>query len=102
MDRAGGWGKVRSRVELLSEGRCQQVALVPPAGGADLSRFGPADFVVDAERTRCTCPNQVTSTKAYPAQDGDGVHFRFYASQCKDCPLDRKSTRLNSSHLGIS
>jgi hypothetical protein len=42
---------------------------------------------VDAERTTCTCPNGVTATKGYRKGDGDGVHFRFRASQCRDCPL---------------
>jgi len=87
MDRAGGWGKCRGRLDVVSGGQTQMVALIPAAGGADPSRFGPADFVVDAERTRCTCPNGVVSTKAYASGDGDGVHFRFLASQCRNCPL---------------
>ena len=85
MDRAGGWGKCRARLDILSNGQTTMVAHIPPSGGANPSRFGPADFQVDVERTRCTCPNGVTSTKAYA--DGDGVHFRFLASQCRSCPL---------------
>jgi hypothetical protein len=87
MDRAGGWGKCRARVAVLSQGQTQMVAHIPPSGGADPARFGPADFVVDAHRTSCTCPNGVTSTKRYVSQDGDGVQFRFLASQCRGCPL---------------
>ena len=87
MDRAGGWGKCRARLDVVSGGQTQMVALIPAAGGADPARFSPADFVVDAERTRCTCPNGITSTKAYASGDGDGVHFRFLASQCRNCPL---------------
>jgi hypothetical protein len=87
MDRAGGWGKCRARVDLVSGGQTMMVAHIPPAGGSDPMRFGPADFVVDAERTRCTCPNGITSTKVYASGDGDGVHFRFLASQCRGCPL---------------
>jgi hypothetical protein len=87
MDRAGGWGKCRARVDLLSGGQTQMVAHIPPAGGADPTRFGPADFHTDPERTRCTCPNGVRSTKAYASGDGDGMHFRFLASQCRACPL---------------
>ena len=35
MDRAGGWGKCRARLDVLSDGQTQMVALIPPAGGAD-------------------------------------------------------------------
>lgn len=87
MDRAGGWGKCRARVDVITQGQTQMVAHIPPAGGADPNRFGPADFVVDAERTRCTCPNGVTSSRSYPREDSEGVAFRFLASQCRGCPL---------------
>jgi hypothetical protein len=87
MDRAGGWGKCRARLDVLSQGSCQMVALIPPGGGADPRRFGPADFVVDIERTRCTCRNGVTSTRSYTREDSEGVSFRFLASQCRGCPL---------------
>jgi hypothetical protein len=86
MDQAGGWGKTRARVDLLSAGQTRMVALVPLSGGSDPNRFTVADFVVDAERTTCTCPNGVVSTKAYPHGDSDGLSFRFLASQCRDCP----------------
>jgi len=85
MDQAGGFGKTRARVAAVSADQTRLVALVPTSGGRDTTRFGPADFVVDPDRTRCTCPNGVTSTKAY--RKDDGVHFRFLASQCRDCPL---------------
>jgi hypothetical protein len=87
MDRAGGWGKTRARVDSLSTGQTQMVAWLPQGGGSDPSRFTVADFLVDAKRTRCTCPNGIVSTKAYQSGDGDGVYFRFLASQCRDCPL---------------
>jgi len=87
MDRAGGTGAVRARLDLVSGGQTQMVAYTPQAGGADPSRFGPADFRLNAERTSCTCPNDVTSTKAYRSGAGIGVHFRFLASQCTGCPL---------------
>ena len=63
------------------------VAWVPTSGGSDATRFTVADFAVDPERTHCTCPNGVVSTKAYAHGEGDGVSFRFLASQCRDCPL---------------
>ena len=87
MDRAGGWGKCRARLDVLSQGQSQMVARIPPGGGADPTRFGPTDFAVDAERTRCTCPNGVTSTKSYPSTESEGRYFRFLASQCRGCPL---------------
>ena len=100
MDRAGGWGKCRARLDILSNGQTHMVAHIPPAGGADPMRFNPADFVVDPERTRCTCPNGVTSTKAYASGDGDGVHFRFLASQCRSCPLWERCRGVDGNPKG--
>jgi hypothetical protein len=87
MDRAGGWGKTRARVASLSDDQTQMVALLPPAGGADPDRFGPNDFHLNTERTSCTCPNGVTTTRVYVRTGNDGVDARFLASQCRDCPL---------------
>jgi hypothetical protein len=100
MDRAGGRGKCRARVDVLSEGQTLMVALIPEAGGADPNRFSPADFHLDYERTRCTCPNGETSTKAYAAVDGYGVHFRFLASQCRGCPLWEQCRGVESNPKG--
>jgi hypothetical protein len=87
MDQAGGWGKTRADVARCSDGKTTLVASIPTSGGSDPNRFSVADFVVDTERTRCTCPNGVVSTRRYVSGDGDGVYFRFLASQCRDCPL---------------
>src|SRR6266542_1552261 len=87
MDQAAGWGKVRADVDIQSAHQTTMVARVPTSGGSDPNRFTVADFGVNVERTTCTCPNGVVSTKAYASGDGDGVHFRFLASQCRDCPL---------------
>lgn len=87
MDRAGGWGTTRAEVDAVSDGQTAIVAWVPSSGGSDPHRFRVADFRVDAERTRCTCPNGVVSTRAYQHGAGDGVFFRFLASQCAGCPL---------------
>jgi hypothetical protein len=87
MDQAGGWGKTRARTDAVSVGQTTLVAWVPTSGGSDPNRFTVADFVVDAARTACTCPNGVVSTRAYTHGDGDGVSFRFLASQCRGCPL---------------
>lgn len=87
MDQAGGWGKTRAQVDAISEGQTAMVAWVPTSGGSDPHRFSVADFRVDAERTCCTCPNGVQSSRAYQHGEGDGVFFRFLASQCEGCPL---------------
>ena len=77
MDQAAGWGKVRARVDLSSAGQTQLVAWVPTSGGSDPNRFTVADFQVDTERTTCTCPHGLVSTKAYAHGAGDGISFRF-------------------------
>jgi hypothetical protein len=87
MDQAGGWGKTRARTDAVSAGQTRMVAWVPLSGGRDPNRFTVADFAVDAARTTCTCPGGVVSTRAYAHGDGDGISFRFVASQCRDCPL---------------
>lgn len=87
MDRAGGWGKTRARVQAVSDGQTTMVAWLPQSGGSDPTRFTVADFQVDPERTRCTCPNGVVSTKRYASGDSDGAYFRFLAPQCRGCPL---------------
>jgi Transposase DDE domain/Transposase domain (DUF772) len=87
MDQAGGWGKTRARTDSVSDGQTAMVAWVPTSGGSDPNRFTVADFQVDADRTSCTCPNGVVSTRAYRHGAGDGVSFRFLASQCRGCRL---------------
>jgi hypothetical protein len=87
MDQAGGWGKTRATVDTLSAGQSRMVAAIPKGGGADLARFTPADFRVNAAQTSCTCPNGVVSTRVYQHGAGDGVSFRFLASQCRGCPF---------------
>ena len=57
------------------------------SGGSDPNRFTVADFQVDPERTTCSCPHGLVSTRAYAHGAGDGISFRFLASQCRDCPL---------------
>jgi hypothetical protein len=100
MDRAGGWGKCRCRLDIISHGQTMMVAHIPPSGGADPNRFGPADFLVDAERTTCTCPNGVTSTKSYPSADSEGRYFRFLASQCRGCPFWTRCRGVDANPKG--
>jgi hypothetical protein len=87
MDQAAGHGKTRAEVDAISQGQTTLVALIPQAGGADLSRFMPVDFRISDDGGACTCPNGVTSTHWYPHGDSEGGFFRFLASQCRGCPL---------------
>ena len=86
MDQAGGWGKTRAAVDVLSDGQTRMVAQIPTSGGSDPNRFSVAQFQVDPDRTRCTCPQGVVSTRGYAHGDSDGTTFRFLASQCRGCP----------------
>jgi hypothetical protein len=85
MDAAGGWGKPRALIDVGRQGQTRMVAPIPQSGGSDPRRCSVANFQVDPERTRCSCPNGVVSTKAYRHGAGDGVSFRFLASQCGGC-----------------
>ena len=87
MDQAGGRGPTRARVDVLSEGQTQMVALIPPSGGSDPRRFSIAEFRFNRTQTSCTCPNGVVSTRVYAHGSNDGVFFRFLARQCRDCPF---------------
>jgi hypothetical protein len=87
MDQAGGMGKTRAQVHAVSHGQTRMVAQVPQSGGPASTRFTPADFRIDADGTRCRCPNGVTSTRSYSHPRFEGVTFRFLGSQCRGCPL---------------
>lgn len=87
MDQAGGWGTTRATVAAISDGQTRMVAQIPTSGGSDPNRFRVAAFQVDPDRTTCTCPHGVVSTRAYAHGDSDGITFRFLASQCRGCPL---------------
>lgn len=89
MDQAAGHGKTRAGVDAVSQGQTTLVSRIPLAGGADLSRFVPTDFLLNDDGQACTCPNGVTSTRVYQHGDSAGVFFRFTAAQCRDCPLWR-------------
>ena len=87
MDRAAGWGKCRAQVDVISEGQTMQVALIPPAGGADPNRFGPASFHLNADRTACTCPHGVVTTRIAPKRNAEGLTARYLARDCQGCPF---------------
>ncbi len=87
MDQAAGHGKTRAQADALSQGKTTVVAHIPQAGGADLSRFTPADFQVSQDGLSCTCPQGVSSSQRFRHGDSDGVFFRFTAAMCRGCPL---------------
>jgi hypothetical protein len=87
MDQAGGMGKTRAQVATVSNGQTQMVAQIPHAGVAGPSRFTSADFWMSSDGQSCTCPRGVTSHRAYAHAHGDGISFRFYGADCRDCPL---------------
>jgi hypothetical protein len=87
MDQAGGMGKTRAQVHMVSNGQTQMVAQVPHTGVAGPSRFTPADFSISADGTTCTCPNGVQTTHRYQHSRSDGLSFRFFGGQCRGCPL---------------
>jgi transposase len=52
--------------------------------------FGSAQFVVDWEAQRATCPQGKTSQVWKPTQDTDGhpvINIRFAHADCRDCPV---------------
>jgi hypothetical protein len=87
MDQAGGMGKTRAQVDTVSNGQTQMAAQVPQTGVAGPARFTPADFHISADGTTCTCPNGVRTTHVYRHSRSDGVSFRFFGGQCRDCPV---------------
>lgn len=87
MDQAGGMGKTRAQVEMVSEGQTRMVAQVPLSRVAGTSRFTPADFQVSGDGARCRCPNGVTSERVYRDIRSEGVTFRFFGGDCRGCPL---------------
>ena len=100
MDQAGGWGKTRAQIDAVSDGQTAMVAFIPSSGGSDPHRFSVADFQVDPQRRRCTCPNGVVSEKVYQHGAGDGLSFRFVASQCRGCPLWEQCREPSASPKG--
>jgi len=85
-DAAAGTGKTLARVREVSHGQTQLVApLVPYEKRTDL--FTPDLFRLSDDGLTLTCPNQQTSSVAYRSGSGEGRSFRFFASQCRTCPL---------------
>lgn len=87
MDQAGGMGKTRAQVEIVSQGQTRMVAQVPQSCVDGRARFTPADFRVTGAGDACICPNGVTSRHVYHHSHDEGVEFRFFGGECCGCPL---------------
>ena len=83
-DRAAGTPKHIADVRRASDGQTQLVARQINYGQRHI-RFAPTDFTLGPDGL--TCPNGVTTTRAYRAGGADGFDYRFTASECQGCPL---------------
>lgn len=83
-DRAAGTPKHIADVRRTSEGQTQLVARQINYGQRH-TRFAPTDFTLGAGAL--TCPNGVTTTRAYRTGGADGFDYRFLAIACQGCPL---------------
>jgi len=83
-DRAAGTPKHIADVRRASNGQTQLVARQINYGQRH-TRFAPSDFTLGPDGL--TCPNNVTTTRAYRAGGADGFSYRFTASECQRCPL---------------
>jgi hypothetical protein len=83
-DRAAGAPKHIAHVRRASGGQTQLVARQINYGQRH-SRFAPTDFTLGSDGL--TCPNGVTTSRAYRAGGADGFDYRFLATDCQGCPL---------------
>jgi hypothetical protein len=83
-DRAAGTPKHIADVRRASDGQTQLVARQINYGQRH-TRFAPSDFTLGPDGL--TCPNDVTTTRAYRAGGADGFNYHFTASECQGCPL---------------
>ncbi len=81
---AAGTPKHIADVRRASDGQTQLVARQINYGQRH-TRFAPSDFTLGPDGL--TCPNSVTTTRAYRAGGADGFDYRFLASECHGCPL---------------
>jgi len=84
-DAAAGAPKHFATVDQASGGQTQLVARLL-GGGRRSDRFGPSDFSV-GESGELICPSGVVTTASHESSGGDGINYRFRASQCQGCPL---------------
>src|SRR5205814_8866164 len=82
--------------------------LAPADGSGVLRRHGPAGGTRDAELRAVSAGGDLARMRAAPEKQGAAVTERLGATvgevvaEFQSEAIDRKSTRLNSSHLGIS
>jgi IS5 family transposase len=84
-DRAAGMPKIFAEVAQASDGQTQLVAKLIDYGKSR-TRFGPADFTLNAVG-QLSCPNGQIAAKSYNSASGDGINYRFLPEQCHGCPL---------------
>jgi hypothetical protein len=87
MDQAGGMGKTRAEVDVLSGGLTMMVARVPATASEAAPRLCASAFVLSADGQTLTCPNGQSSTRQYPHPTSQGVRFTFRSGQCRGCRL---------------
>lgn len=100
-DRAAGTPKHIADVYRASGGKTQLVARQINYSQRH-ALFGPADFTLGPHGL--TCPNGVSTTRAYRAGGADGFNYRFLASDCQGCPLwdkCRDATAKPTSHRTV-
>jgi IS5 family transposase len=85
-DAAAGSGKTRALVNQVSDGQTQLSAPLLPYNKRT-TLFTPDHFQLSEDGRTLTCPNGLTSSVSYPRPDLEGRWFRFYARQCRGCPL---------------
>jgi len=80
-DKAGGAGKIRGEIAMVSQGHCFLSAHLPEYEKRSPC-YGPYDFSLSEDGSRLTCPGGQTSQAVYPSNTGEGEVFRFLAFQC--------------------
>lgn len=84
----------------LAESQAAGVELVgPPLLDTSPNAFKLADFTIDRQAERATCPAGKASVKWSPRTDRDGstaVNIQFAAADCAACPLRPKCTTSQS------
>ena len=98
----------------LAESAAEGIALLGPAlPDTSLNGFKIADFVLDREQQRATCPAGATSVKWRYRTERDGssaVQIQFAAATCAVCPLrghcttgtSGRSLHINEHHALVA
>lgn len=81
-----GPGKVRARVQQVSQGQTQLVALLMPYDKRT-DRFTPLKFSLADDGLSLTCPHDVTTARRGQYDGRGGYDFTYTAKMCRDCPF---------------